>query len=315
MDDTSRVARVAAAAMGRVAQLAAGAFAAVLLAVEAVIAWESWRGLTGFAGMIGIHHVAAWGVPVTLDGVAMAAALIALVAELTGESSGRARVTLFVFTGASAAANWWHGELAGGIESALYFGGLSLAVAWVFTLVLRQIRLGARRRAGLVTDRLPRFSAAHWLRFPRLTYRAWSLTVRDGYPTARAALDAAAEAGEPEPELPEVPPNGVLAALPKADAIRIALAHNDGRVLAAQQWLADRGVTADRAYMHDVKRGASGRGRRNREVPALTTPEAARLVLSGGPSAAAAFDLLRQRGIAPGPGLDTPVNGSTEARS
>jgi hypothetical protein len=68
-------------------------------------------------------------------------------------------------------------------------------------------------------------------------------------------------------ELPEVPPNGVLAGLPKAEAIRIALAHNDGAVLAAQRWLAERGVIADRAYMHDVKRGVRGKRRRNRTVP------------------------------------------------
>lgn len=65
-------------------------------------------------------------------------------------------------------------------------------------------------------------------------------------------------------ELPEVPSNGVLAQLPKAEAIRLALAHNGGQVLAAQRWLAERGVTADRAYMHDVKRGVRGKGRRHR---------------------------------------------------
>jgi hypothetical protein len=68
-------------------------------------------------------------------------------------------------------------------------------------------------------------------------------------------------------ELPEVPPNGVLAELPKAEAIRIALAHNDGAVIAAQRWLAERNVTADRAYMHDVKAGRSGRRRARRAEP------------------------------------------------
>jgi hypothetical protein len=74
-----------------------------------------------------------------------------------------------------------------------------------------------------------------------------------------------AEPGQESAPLPEVPPNGVLAGLPKAEAIRIALAHNDGQVLAAQRWLAERGVTADRAYMHDVKRGVRGKRRRHRE--------------------------------------------------
>lgn len=256
----------------RAANVAATAFAVVLFGVEAVIVAESWRGLTGFAALIGIHGVAAWGVPVTLDGVGLVAALVALRAELAGEASGVYRVTLFAFTGASAAANWWHGrhDPGAGVEAALYLGGMSLAVAWVFSLVLRQIRREDRRRAERVTERLPKFSAAHWLRYPGLTWRAWSLAVRDGHTSSRVALDAATRppvelpAAPAAAELPEAPSPGVLAQLPKAEAIRIALARNDGGVLAAQQWLADRGVTADRAYMHDVKRGASGKRRRNR---------------------------------------------------
>src|SRR6266702_1429426 len=185
---------VAAPRPERAARLAAVAFAVVLLAVEAVIVAESWRGLTGFAHLIGIRGPAAWGVPVTLDGVSLIAALVALRAELAGEASGIYRVTLFGFTAASAAANYGHG-------------------------------------------------------------------------TARAALDAAMT-GSAEPELlPEIPSNGVLAAMPKAQAIRIALAHNDDGVLAAQAWLAERGIDADRAYMHDVKRGYRGKGRRHKPEP------------------------------------------------
>lgn len=244
---------------------ASAVFAVVLLAVEGVIVAESWRGLSGFARLIGISGPWSWGVPVTLDGVSLAAALLALRAELSGESSGVYRATLFTFTAASAAANGWHALRVGGIEAALYLAGMSLAVTWVFSLVLRQIRVEDRRAAGRITGRLPRFSAAHWLRFPVLTGRAWSLAVRDGHETARAALDAAMS-GESAP-LPEVP--GELAELPKAEAIRIALAHCDGRVIAAQSWLADRGVTADRAYMHDVKAGRSGRRRSRRAEVAV----------------------------------------------
>src|SRR5215472_10246235 len=151
--------------------------ALVLLAVEAVIVAESWLGLTGFAHLIGINGRAAWGVPVTLDGVSLVAALVALRAELAGEASGVYRATLFAFTAASAAANYWHGRQTGGQEAALYLGGMSVAVAVVFALALRQIRHEDRRRAGTVTARLPRFSVAHWARYPRLTWRAWSLAV------------------------------------------------------------------------------------------------------------------------------------------
>jgi hypothetical protein len=264
----------------RAPRIAAAAFAVVLLAVESVIVAESWRGLTGFAHLIGIHGPAAWGVPITLDGVSLVAALIALRAELASESSGIYRVTLFGFTGASAAANYWHGSQAGGTEAALYLGGMSLAVTWVFSLVLRQIRQEDRRKAGRVTERLPRFSAAHWARYPALTARAWSLAVRDGHDTARTALDAAtgkpaATAADAEPEsLPGVPPNGVLASMPKAQSIRLALAHNHWSASLAQDWLAERGVNVNRAYIQDVKRGAYGKRRAHRGSTAQAPAEA-----------------------------------------
>src|ERR1039458_7610081 len=189
----------------RAASVAAAVFAAVLIAVEGVIVAESWRGLTGCATTIGIAGVAAWGVPVTLDGVSLVAAFLALRAELAGEASGIYRLTLFAFTGASALANWWHASRAGSTEAALYFGGMSLSVAWMFALALRQIRREDRRRAGRVTDRLPKFSGAHWARFPGLTWRAWSLAVKDGHTTAREALDAARPLAELESPLPEIP--------------------------------------------------------------------------------------------------------------
>ncbi len=100
--------------------------------------------------------------------------------------------------------------------------------------------------------------------------------------TLRAERDGQAddEAVEPElepesrPELPEVPSPGVLAQLPKAQAVRLALAHNDGNVISAIDWLAERGVTVNRAYAHDIKRGVSGKRRRNHTAPG-SSPEVA----------------------------------------
>jgi hypothetical protein len=91
----------------------------------------------------------------------------------------------------------------------------------------------------------------------------------------RAEHDGQADDDDDAPELPEVPPNGVLASMPKAEAIRLALTHCGGVVLDAQRWLAERGVTADRAYMHDVKRGVSGKRRRNRQAPEAASEVAA----------------------------------------
>jgi Protein of unknown function (DUF2637) len=251
-------ARLAAARRNVPAVVLGGA----MLAVELIVAAESFRGLVGFGHQIGITGVAAFGVPVTLDGVAVIAALLALRAELAGESSGLYRLTLVAFTSSSAAANAWHAHRVGGIEAALYLGLMSLAVTWLFVLSLRQIRTEDRRKAGRVTDQLPRFSSALWARYPRVTFRAWSLAVLDGHTSPRDALAAAREL----PSLPDVPPDDELAGLPKSQAGLLALAHCDGNVILAQQFLAARGVTIDRSYLTDVRAGRAGRRRARREL-------------------------------------------------
>jgi len=222
--------------------------AAAMLLVELIVAAESFRGLTGFAHLIGITGVAALGVPVTLDGVAIIAALRA---ELSGESSGLYRLTLVGFTAASASANAWHGARAGGAEAALYLGGMSLAVAWLFVLSLRQIRTADRRAAEMVTERLPHFSGWHWTRYPGRTFRAWSLAIRDGHKTPRAALDAADAA-----KLPVIGIDAeTLAAMSARDRLAVAFgtvgAIDVPRALAV---LAERGCAPDDSYAYQLRR-------------------------------------------------------------
>jgi len=74
-----------------------------------------------------------------------------------------------------------------------------------------------------------------------------------------------AEPGQEPAPLPEVPPNGVLAQLPKAEAARLALAHCNGNVLDSMAFLQARGVQINRSYLHDVKRGVRGKRRRHRQ--------------------------------------------------
>jgi Protein of unknown function (DUF2637) len=235
----------------RGASVTAVLFAVVLLGVEAVIAAESWRGLTGFGHMIGISGRAAWGVPITLDGVGLIAALIALRAELERIASAPARLTLFVFTAASAAANWWHGLFSGGIGAALYLGGMSLAVAWVFDLILRGIRSAARRRSGRLPDPLPKFGLSQWVRYPRLTFTAWSLAVRDGHKTPAAALEAAKAA-----RLPDLPLDAeTLASLPPRDRLAVAFgAVGAIDIPKALALLEHHGCAVDQSHSYQIRR-------------------------------------------------------------
>jgi hypothetical protein len=170
----------------------AGAFGVLLVGIQGVVQAESWRGLTGFARLIHVTGVAAQGVPLTLDGVSTTAALLALKAELSDESSGRERAAMYAFTAMSCAANYWHGAVTGGIQGALYFSAMSLAVMFVFDLVLRQIRLAVRRQAGRRNRKMPQFGLVQWLRYMPLTWRAWSLALNDeSLQTPQEALNAA----------------------------------------------------------------------------------------------------------------------------
>jgi Protein of unknown function (DUF2637) len=250
--------------------------AAAMLAVEIVVAYESFAGLVGFAHLIGIHGARAEGVPVTLDGVAVIAALQALRAELAGESSGLYRLTMLAFTAASAAANIWHGIRAGGPGTAIYYGAMSAAVTWLFMMSLRQIRADARREAQLVTDRLPHFSGWHWARFPARTFTAFSLAIRDGHKTSREALDAAKDHLEAKRQAREsarqakaaaaLPPlelgTETLAAMSARDRLAVAFgavgAVDIPRALAL---LADRGAPVDQSHAYQVRRQIEADGR------------------------------------------------------
>jgi hypothetical protein len=188
--------------------ITAAAFGVLLVGIQGIVQAESWRGLTGFARLIHITGIATQGVPLTLDGVSTTAALLALKAELSDESSSRERAAMYVFTAMSCAANYWHGAVSGGIEGALYFAGMSLAVMFVFDLVLRQIRLAVRRQAGRRNRKMPQFGPTQWARYPRLTFLAWSLALANGIETPQEALAAAraelkrrAEADRAEAEL------------------------------------------------------------------------------------------------------------------
>lgn len=251
----------AAAVAGR-RTVPATLLAGAMLVVELIVAAESFRGLVGFAHLIGIHGTAAYGVPVTLDGIAIIASLLALRAELGRESSGLYRLTLLAFTAASAAANAWHGARTGGVGAALYLGGMSFAVTWLFTLSLRQIRTADRRTAGMVTERLPHFSGWHWARYPGRTFTAWSLSIRDGHETARAALTAAADAAADKraaAEAAQLPALGLdteaLAALSARDRLAVAFgAIGAVDVPRALALLADRGAPVDQSHAYQVRR-------------------------------------------------------------
>jgi hypothetical protein len=243
-------------------QLTGTAFGGLLVGVQAIVQAESWRGLTGFAHLVHITGIASQGVPITLDGVSTTAALLALKAELSDESSGRERGAMYLFTLASCAANFWHGRVSGGIEGALYFAGMSLAVMFVFDMLLRQIRLSVRRRAGRRPRKMPQFGPVQWARYPRLTWRAWSMALADeSLRTPQQALDAARQHEELKwlaREVAELPAlaidTEVLAAMDASHRLAVAFgALGKADVQPALALLKSKGAPVDSSHAYKVR--------------------------------------------------------------
>jgi Protein of unknown function (DUF2637) len=168
---------------------------------------------------------------------------------------------MYAFTLASCAANYWHGSVSGGIEGALYFAGMSLAVMFVFDLLLRQIRLAVRRRAGRRARKMPQFGVVQWLRYPRLTFRAWSLALADGIEAPQEALNTARDRAALDKEiaeaagLPELPiDTEVLAAMDASHRLAVAFgAIGKADVQPALAMLRKAGAPVDSSHAYKVR--------------------------------------------------------------
>ncbi|MFF9908773.1 DUF2637 domain-containing protein [Streptomyces olivaceus] len=229
----------------------------LLMIVVAIAAAMSWNGLVGFGTDV-LHLTQPWvyGVPVSLDVAAMLCGFLALRAVIAHDSAAGPRLLTFFLVAGSAGANYYHASLpekGGSTAAALYFGAMSILSWWLFDVVLRQIRRTMLRRIGAVERPLARFRVVRWVRFPRETFAAWSLSVRYGLTRPEDALAQVWQTQQiREAEvLNELPSN-----ITKADAVRLALSAVGGDVSAARDWLEERGMTVDRSYAYDVAKKA-----------------------------------------------------------
>ena len=254
----------------------AGVFALVVVVVAPAAA--SWHGLIGF-GRESLGLSGGWElvVPLTLDGAAFYAAVLALRSVLAGDSALIERLLVLAYAGASAAFNWLYALGHGGREAAVFFAGAAVSAAVVWDRTLRQSRQEQLRSVGAIEAPLPRFRVLRWVFDTRNTWVAWTTALREGIASpvealavARArregvpALAPRAELGAPLPE---------LARLSKVDALRTAWAAlgveapESSDVRPALAWLAARGVELNDSYAYgqarrEAERAAAGAGRR-----------------------------------------------------
>lgn len=101
------------------------------------------------------------------------------------------RLAMWAFAAGAAAQQWWHYLDPDGTASyrSVTFASMTLVGVIVFELFARLVHRRKLRRDGKVDDSRPRFGLMRWLRYPRRTFDAWSLTIQD--PTRFNTVDLA----------------------------------------------------------------------------------------------------------------------------
>jgi hypothetical protein len=112
------------------------------------------------------------------------------------------RIATWLFASSAGAMNYWHAcpPTAHGVNlyptpKAVSYGAMSIVGIALWELYASLIHRKQLRAAGLVSKPRPRFGMARWLRYPHLTFTAWSLSIRDGISTVDVAWHAAVNKG------------------------------------------------------------------------------------------------------------------------
>jgi hypothetical protein len=117
-------------------------------------------------------------------------------ARKAGDRGTLFRVATWVFATSAGAMNYWHALGAGAsiwkpTPKAVSYGAMSLVGIALWELYSSLIHRKHLRAAGKVSSARPRFGILRWLRFSRITWTAWSLSVRYGIQTVDAAWSQA----------------------------------------------------------------------------------------------------------------------------
>jgi hypothetical protein len=220
-------------------------------------------------------------VPLSLDGAALYAALLALRAILAGDSAIWPRFLTCTYAVASAGFNAYQASTG---LAAWFYGLMSLSAVVLWDTTLRALRRDQLRALGHMQGASARFRPLRWLLAPTETGQAWRGAVLEDIPDPKTAL--AVVRGEIEPrrssnasfvvgvskntgapvvladnpcELGELVSGssrrgrGLMVGT-KADAVRAAFDSIGRRdIPGALVWLAERGITVDRSYAYTVR--------------------------------------------------------------
>ena len=157
----------------------------------------AWIGQIGFAThtlkwplLGGLVFAAAWELTTAFSG------WMYHQARSDGDRGTLFRVATWLFASSAGAMNYWHALGEGAsiwkpTPKAVSYGAMSLVGIALWELYSSLIHRKHLRAKGKVSSARPRFGILRWLRFTRITWTAWSLSVRYGIQTVDAAWSAA----------------------------------------------------------------------------------------------------------------------------
>ncbi|MEV4826463.1 DUF2637 domain-containing protein [Micromonospora sp. NPDC049274] len=187
---------------------------------------------------------------VAIEGTGLAMALTAQHQRLNGERAVAARSLIWICTAAAVAINAI-GHHADPIKA------IGLSALSALGIIVYEVRSGAKHRKalrelGMIPEPPERFGWRRWTTYPRLTFAAWRVDVRDRLSPGAAELIARAEARRAEQRrLEDVTAererqNAVVAEVTAGarKALRKATGKDSGAVLAALSRLAATGTPA-----------------------------------------------------------------------
>jgi hypothetical protein len=119
-------------------------------------------------------------------------------ARKAGDHGTLFRIATWMSASGAAAMNYWHNcpVVDGRIQlaptpKAVAYSAMSLVGIALWELYCALVHRKALRARGILPPARPRFGVARWLRYTRVTWWAWSLTIRHGYTTTEQAWAAA----------------------------------------------------------------------------------------------------------------------------
>lgn len=116
-------------------------------------------------------------------------------ARQDGDRGTLFRFATWLFAASAGAMNYWHAldgnQITHPTPKAVSYGAMSLVGIALWELYASLIHRKHLRERGLLPSPRPRFGAARWVRYPKVTWRAWSLSIHDQIDTVEEAWSAA----------------------------------------------------------------------------------------------------------------------------